>query len=279
MHNRLLGKYIRKYRETIAMDKKILFFDIDGTLLSHRTHELSESTKRAIKQAQENGHMVLINTGRVYSFIDKTVQSLGFDGFICGCGTHIVYKDEELLHTEFSPELMQSIIHDLREYKIDAVLEGKTAVYYDYNSDSPIVKGLIDYQIKHNFLARSWDDPRIAFDKFCIWMDKGYQAKQFQEKYNYILDFIDREGRLYEIVPKGYSKASGIEFMIKHLGIPHENTYAFGDGENDLPMLTFAKYSIAMGNSPKSIKDIVTYVTKDVDHEGIEHALKHFNLI
>ena len=261
------------------MDKKILFFDIDGTILSHRTYEVSNSTKRAIRQAQNNGHIVMINTGRVCSFLDKTVQSLGFDGFICGCGTHIIYKDEELFHTTLSPDLMHSILQDLREHKIEAVLEGKTAVYYNYNSDSPIVKGLIDYQLKHNFPAGSWEDPNIAFDKFCIWPEEDHRAIQFQEKYSNLLDFIDREGRLYEIVPKGNSKASGIEFILKHLALPYENTYAFGDGENDLPMLTYAKHSIAMGNSPQSIKDIVTYVTEDVDHHGIEHALMHFNLI
>lgn len=261
------------------MDKKILFFDIDGTILSHRTYQVSESTKSAIKEAQSNGHIVMINSGRVNSFIDRTVQSLGFDGFICGCGTHIIYKDEVLFHTELTKDLMQAIIRDLRELKIEAVLEGSKAVYYDYNSTSPIVKGLIDYQSKHQFAASSWDDPEIVFDKFCIWPEDDQRANLFYDKYKDVLDFIDRDGKLYEIVPKGYSKASGIEYIIQHLGIPYENTYAFGDGENDLPMLNFAKHSVAMGNSPEAIKDIVTYVTEDVDHQGIEHALRHFNLI
>jgi Cof subfamily protein (haloacid dehalogenase superfamily) len=261
------------------MDKKILFFDIDGTILSHRNYQVSESTKSALRQAQSNGHIVMINTGRVNSFIDRTVQSIGFDGFIYGCGTHIIYKEEVLFHTELTKELIQSLIKDLRELKIEAVLEGSKAVFYDYNSNSPIVKGLIDYQVKHQFAASSWDDPEIAFDKLCIWPEDKQRSNLFYDKYKDVLDFIDRDGRLYEIVPKGFSKASGIEYMIKHLGIPYENTYAFGDSENDLSMLTYSKHSIAMGNSSQAIKDIVTYVTEDVDHHGIEHALKHFNLI
>ncbi len=261
------------------MDKKILFFDIDGTILSHRTYEVSESTRHAIRQAQANGHILMINTGRVNCFIDKTVQSLGFDGFICGCGTHIIYKEEVLFHTGLTGDLIQALIKDLREYKLEAVLEGSGKVYYDYNSTSPIIKGMLDFVKKHQFNAGSWDEPDIIFDKLCIWPTEDNQATQFYEKYKDILDFIEREGRLYEIVPKGYSKASGIEFMINLLGIPYENTFAFGDGENDLPMLTYAKHSIAMGNSPQSIKDIVTYVTEDVDQQGIEQALKHFNLI
>lgn len=261
------------------MDKKILFFDIDGTILSHRNYEVSESTKLAISQAQANGHILMINTGRVNSFIDKTVLKLGFDGFICGCGTHIMYQGEELFHTELSKDLIQSLMKDLREYKIDAVLEGSRKVYCDLHSTSPIITGIIDIMNKQQLCVGSWEEPDIIFDKLCIWPEEEDQAFQFQKKYKDILDFIDREGRLYEIVPKGYSKASGIEFMLDQLAIPYNNTFAFGDGENDLPMLTYAKHSIAMGNSPQSIKDIATYVTEDVDHGGIEQALKHFNLI
>ena len=261
------------------MDKKILFFDIDGTILSHRTYEVSESTTRAIRQAQANGHALMINTGRVKSFIDKTILNLGFDGFICGCGTHIIYKDEELFHTQLPKDLIQALIEDLHEYKIEAVLEGSKKVYYDYNSNSPIIKGMLDLVNKHQFNVGSWDEKDIIFDKLCIWPQEEDQTTRFYEKYKDTLDFINREGRLYEIVPKGYSKASGIEFMLNKLGIPFENTFAFGDGENDLPMLTYAKHSIAMGNSPQSIKDIVTYVTEDVDHHGIEQALRYYNLI
>jgi Cof subfamily protein (haloacid dehalogenase superfamily) len=261
------------------MDKKILFFDIDGTILSHRTYEVSESTKLAISQAQANGHILMINTGRVNSFIDKAVLNLGFDGFICGCGTHIMYQGEELFHTELPKDLIQSMMKDLREYKIDAALEGSRKVYFDFHSTSPIITGIIDMMKKQQLCVGSWDEPDVRFDKLCIWPKEEDQAFQFQKKYKDTLDFIDREGRLYEIIPKGYSKASGIEFMLDQLAVPYDNTFAFGDGENDLPMLTYAKHSIAMGNSPQSIKDIVTYVTEDVDHNGIEQALKYFNLI
>lgn len=261
------------------MDKKILFFDIDGTILSHRTFQVSDSTKRAIQQAQMNGHVVMINSGRVDSFIDQTVRELGFDGFILGCGTHIIYQDKELFHTELSKDIIPSLIFDLRKLGIEAVLEGSNSVYYDYNSISPVVLNLIEYQKKHQFAAGDWEDPDISFDKFCIWPGDEEKTNQFYDKYKEVFDFIKRDGHFYEIVPKGLSKASGIEFMIKHLGIPYENTYAFGDGENDLPMLTYAKHSIAMGNAPQAIKDVVTYVTEDVDHHGIEHALKHFKLI
>jgi Cof subfamily protein (haloacid dehalogenase superfamily) len=261
------------------MDKKILFFDIDGTILSHRTYTISESTKKAIQKAQANGHLAFINTGRVISAIPKDILEIGFDGFVCGCGTYISYQDQILLQNFIPEELTRKLIIDFRKLGIDAVLEGSDAVYYDENATNPIIKGVREYHDENGFPTGSWDDHTIVIDKFCIWSSSETANKIFMEKYASYFDFIFRNHSLYEIVPKGYSKASGIQFLINHLNIPYENTFAFGDGENDLPMLKYAKQTIAMGNAPQSIKDIVSFVTLDVDEGGIPYALEHFGLI
>ena len=66
---------------------------------------------------------------------------------------------------------------------------------------------------------------------------------------------------------------------MEHLDIPHENTYAIGDSTNDLSMLEYVKNSIAMGNSHPLLFDLVSFVTKDIEEDGIEYALKHYNII
>ena len=75
-------------------DRKILFFDIDETLLSHRTLEIPESAKKSIKKAKENGHLVFINTGRTISVVNREIKELDFDGYICGCGSYIEVNGE-----------------------------------------------------------------------------------------------------------------------------------------------------------------------------------------
>ena len=69
-------------------DMKLLFFDIDGTLITddERRH-FPDSAKEAIKQARKNGHKVFINTGRVYVNVDDKILEPGFDGVVSGCGT------------------------------------------------------------------------------------------------------------------------------------------------------------------------------------------------
>ena len=64
-------------------NRKILFFDIDGTLISESSGEIPESTKTALKRAQENGHITIINTGRTRALIEPRLQDMGFDGYIC----------------------------------------------------------------------------------------------------------------------------------------------------------------------------------------------------
>lgn len=260
------------------MNPKIIFFDIDGTILSHRTFTISESTKSAIQQARSNGHLVFINTGRTYSAIDDSVKSIGFDGYVCGCGTNIRYRDKILLHAPIAPDTCQRIMKDLKRYELEAVLEGSEAIYFDQFTTFPKIASLRDvFTGLYHFNVKYWDDPVLAYDKLYLFTQSG-RFKEFMELYKDIFDYIDRGGE-YEVVPKGFSKATGIEFLLSHLDIPHENTYALGDGANDLPMLNYVKHSIGMGNSDGGVPEIVTFLTKDVDDGGVEHALKYYGII
>jgi len=263
------------------MKTKIIFFDIDGTILSHRNGHISDSTKKAIKKAQANGHLAFINTCRTIAEIEGEITDVGFDGYVCGCGTNISHQGTVLYQTTISKDITKMLINDLRSYQIDAVLEGTTTIYYDNQPLSPLIQRLHDSQANdRNLNVRSWDDNDITIDKFCMWPATQEGSDYICEKYKDIFDFIIREnGLLFEVIPKGHSKATGIELLLSHLNIPHDNTYAIGDGANDLPMLEYAKYSIAMGNSSEDILDIVSFITEDVDQDGIAHALRHFSII
>ncbi len=84
------------FKGDLMNDKKILFFDIDGTLLTPHPFKVPESTSRALTKAHENGHLLFINTGRTKVMMPSALSELHFDGYIYGCGTHI-YMDNKLL--------------------------------------------------------------------------------------------------------------------------------------------------------------------------------------
>ena len=77
----------------------------------------------------------------------------------------------------------------------------------------------------------------------------------------------------------GGGKDVGMDAVLSRLGIPLEQTMAFGDGENDLEMLRHAAIGVTMGNSSQTVKNAADYVTDSVDEDGIANALAHFGLI
>jgi Cof subfamily protein (haloacid dehalogenase superfamily) len=210
--------------------------------------------------------------------MDKEILDFGFDGLVCGCGTYITYKEAVLHQVSIPQATIQELISDLRKHKIEAILEGMTSIYYDSLITNTVLLKIKEEQVA-NFNVQNWDASDISIDKFCIWTYSEEDYQYFYKKYNDKFDFIKRSRSFYEVIPKGYSKATGIEILLKHLHIPQENTYALGDSTNDLSMLQCVKYSIAMGNSCKEILDLVSYVTSDVDQDGVANALKHYHII
>ena len=110
------------------MQTKLIFFDIDGTLMDEKTGTIPPSTIQAILQAQANGHLCFINTGRPFSTIHSSITDIPFDGYICGCGTYIQYHNQTLFHTQLNSKLRHKVIQSIYQYQVDAVLEGKNDV-------------------------------------------------------------------------------------------------------------------------------------------------------
>lgn len=261
--------------------KKIIFFDIDGTLITEDGRSvIPESTVTAIAQARKNGHLTFINTGRTLMNLTDRVKNLGFDGYICGCGTYIEYRGDVLLYNSLSQSFCRHIAAIMRENGAVPVYEGRDFLSFD--REIPDTPELIDF--KENFLDSGIDlthdvaDEDFIFDKFVFWADK---KSVFDAVYPLISkDFmvIDRGGGFYENVPAGFTKGTAIDMILKKLDIPAENAYAIGDSMNDLPMLRAVPNSIAMGGAEK-LYPYVSFVTKPIEEDGIEYALRHFGII
>lgn len=262
------------------MDRKIIFFDIDGTLIGEKSHIMLESTKEAIKRARANGHICIINTGRTQKLVGKDITELvDFDGYIYGCGTMVTYHEEEIFHVTFSKEMCQRIVDALRKYEIDAILEGKENDYHDALASihSQSFREFVTLFTEKDY--GSYEEAIGRFDKFYAYVEDKTKMHAFEAEFLGELDFVDRDFGYYEIMPVGCTKASGIDCLVKELGISMENTVAIGDSSNDLPMLLHTHTAIAMGNSPEHIKEIADYVTTDVDENGIWNALQWLGVI
>lgn len=262
------------------MKHKLLFFDIDGTLVSEKTHLIPDSALTALKEAQKNGHYIIINTGRPYASVPTAIRELGYDGIICGCGTYIQWHNEILLHHTLPSSIVHNIVLYSQKCHVYPLLEGKDAVYFDPDNQYQHVR-----QIKENFIRQnpqiphSWFEEDIHFDKLTVWHDEKSDFTTFKNLLKEDFNFIERDRHFGEFVPHGYTKATGIQFLMNYLSVKHDDTYCFGDSTNDLPMLEYVSHSVAMKNSNPVIFDKVEFITKDVDDDGIAYALKHYHLI
>lgn len=253
----------------------LLFFDIDGTLIGERDHIMPESAREAIAAARRNGHICAVNTGRTKKLVGPDVEKLAeFDAFLMGCGTMITCGEKVLFHKSFSSGEAQEIIDALQRLGIDAVLEGSVNNYRD-SLDRMFTQTFRDFAL--HFTDKSYGSLEEAagnYDKLYAYVDDIAPMKAFQEQFADRLDFVDRQKGFFEIMPKGCSKASAMERLAEALGIPMSRTAALGDSTNDIPMLQRARYGIAMGGSPESVKAAADYVTTDLEKDGVWNALK-----
>lgn len=259
-------------------NNKILFFDIDGTLLDEHTLEIPDSTITALKRAKENGHIIIINTGRPKSTLAKFIFDLNPDGLVCGCGTYVEFKGNTLYHNTLDSKRCKEIVDALDEYKIDAILEGKNHIYFTNNITHPDLLGFKKQSELKGFETKSLLDSTIVFDKFAMWFNKDVDLIGFKNTIN-DFQYIVRDVDFGEIVPKHCSKATGIQVLLDHLNLSIDDSYCFGDSSNDLPMLEYAGTSIVMGNAKDELKSIASFVTKDVNQDGIMFAMESLDLI
>lgn len=259
-------------------NKKMVFFDIDGTLITEDTYIIPESAKAAIKQAQANGHLMFVNTGRPPLIIDPIIKELGFDGYICGCGTYVEYHGEVLYSHEVYPEEAKRLVEQFLEADTEPIFEGRTALYAEPNR-SEYIKFCVDRSASQGAAILPFGDGGFTFDKIFLEYFDNTAFLELMDKLSGRWEWIDRGLNLAEIIPAGHSKASGIQVLTDHLGISLEQCFVLGDSNNDLPMLTFVPNSIAMGNASDSLKEKVAFVTADIKEDGVAKALKHFHII
>ncbi len=227
--------------------RKIAFFDIDGTLTSEIDESIPESTVSAIRTARANGHLMFINTGRCFQNVKQRFKDIGFDGYVCGCGTNIYCDGKEVLYKPQTHEMVRIILNAAMALNIDILFESKKEVAFDLSRPLKDPKAVCLHQ---DFLQRGYIMPADFFsDKFVIWYKTPEQLECFRKTSDQYFKCIVHGGNFREFVPLGYSKATGLQFVLDYYNIEKNDALAFGDSNNDFTMLSYLPNSIAMGNS------------------------------
>ena len=256
---------------------KAVFFDIDGTLVSFKTHRISPAVLDGLRRLQEKGIKLFIATGRQREAAEGAVGVFPFDGYITVSGQFCFAGDQVLWDNPIPPDSARQLIGLLERSGSPCVfLEGMES--HTVNPDARL--NLFPEQLNIPI------PPAIPLREMLG--RRFYQAVAFytrEEQQAAGADFFPGLNALrwhpafVDVVAPGGGKDHGMDVILDHFGIDLSETMAFGDGENDLPMLRHARVGVAMGNAEECVKAEADYVTGSVDEDGILTALEHFGLL
>ena len=251
------------------------FFDVDGTLFSHKTKQIPPSTHAALKALKEAGILCIISTGRMIQEMDRLpMGDVAFDAYITMNGQ--LTRDENRKYLDSMPlegEAKAYALELFRKKETPVILVEEDRLYLNFeNQRVRDVQNAISSKLP----------PIGTYEGAPLYQACVYVTREEEGLLDPVADLCEisrwHPGGV-DMIAKGGGKHTAILRYLEKNGILPEEIIAFGDGENDMGMLQLAGIGVAMGNAEEVVKQIADYVTADIDDEGIEKALKHFGLI
>ncbi len=256
------------------MNKKIIFFDIDGTLFCRKNNGITKKVKNAIKKTKEKGILCFIASGRSQGYIAENVKEISFDGYILANGAHIIYENQDLETRFLNYDDTNKLCQKLKEKQIEYVILTPGLCYLDKS-----YKHLLDFYKNCNIDFRNFDfdyDEKEILHQ-ALKLEIFAEGDAFQEVIEFCHSFAydaHEDIAMIEVYAKDVSKATGILEVLKLLKISVENSYCFGDGSNDVEMFETVGHPIAMGNAIDIIKEKAEDICLSVEEDGVAYKLK-----
>lgn len=258
--------------------KKIVFFDLDGTLLTTEKEVLKENYE-AIKKARENDIEVCICTGRPISAA-RTYQEMSGTGryIICANGAEIydIEEEEELFAAALEEEVCIKLFEYATQNNLFMRIDTKYGRYIN-NAEYKILNDIVfdeDYKkfFKENkilqFSIGSLDSNIIDKIENAV-NETGYMKVVSR----FISSIIPVKLNVINIVNSSVSKGNAVNGLCKYLKIDLKDSIGFGDDYNDITMLNTVGYGVAMGNASEDVKKIAKEVISNNDEPGIAEFL------
>ncbi|WP_428911355.1 Cof-type HAD-IIB family hydrolase [Niallia sp. Krafla_26] len=261
-------------------EKHLIVLDLDGTLLKD-DKTISSKTKKVLFKAKEAGHEVMIATGRPYRSSEMYYKELDLKSPVVNFnGAFIHHPKDSSFGIHHSP-LDMSVAKDI----VDACND------FDFHN---IIAEVIDdvfihYHDEKLLQIFSYGNPNITtgdIRKFLnasptsllIHSEKEQVKKIRQHLAEVHAEVIEQRSwgdpfPIIEIVRHGLNKAVGLKKVSQYYGIPKDRIIAFGDEDNDLEMIDYAGYGVAMGNAIDELKNLANDITYTNEEDGIGHYL------
>lgn len=276
--------------------KKLLFFDIDGTLAYPRFNP-SPKTVEAIRKTKANGHKVFLSTGRTLDSVPEKVMEIGFDGGIFSAGGFVIYGDTVLSHRFMPDPLVQKILFLLQRETVFYTLETSGGKFKSENDKDILsqldmteassemqrfseellfdttLRSLSEYNGQSVYKIVFFGTDHSVADRLSAVLEGSAKVVRFD---NLVPDFPLTAGEISDL---SINKGLALQEICRYLDKSEADCIAFGDSMNDSEILETAGVGIAMGNAEVRVRELADMVCDSCENDGIAKALHDLDLI
>ncbi|MBQ9521636.1 MAG: HAD family phosphatase [Oscillospiraceae bacterium] len=276
--------------------KKIIFLDVDGTLVDYE-NRIPESAVRAVRRARENGHRVYICTGRSRAEVYPPLWDIGLDGMIGGNGSYVENHGTVVMHRLITAEQCRNVVDWLHGRGLEFYLESNNGLFASEHFETAALDAIRLY------CKRKEKPGAEAMTVRSVFPDMIFGGELYRDDLNKISfllsgyqDYLDakaafpdlkagtwggkgEEALFGDLGVRDIDKAIAIHTLVDYLRADMRDTIAFGDAKVDIPMLQCCSFGVAMGSGGAEIKAVADYVTGDVEQDGLYQAFDKLGLL
>lgn len=253
---------------------KIIFFDIDGTLTSSITGEIPQSAIETIHYLQQQGIVVVAATGRPYSMCHD-LEEIGFKTLITANGAYVKHNGSVVygatVETSFQQQMLEMAKqqqHAMTFYCEDFYFNGIT---------TPQLKIALQEAFMLEEVPNNLPNPAHRTNLMCL-IATDVQMQPYERAFPHIT-FQRWHPTIVNVLSEPVSKSRAIQEVLKIFEYNAKEAMAFGDGYNDIDMLEYVGFGIAMNNAPDAVKEHAQYVTASAHDDGIRKALIELGVV
>jgi HAD superfamily hydrolase (TIGR01484 family) len=252
--------------------------DLDGTLL-RSDNTVSQASRDALAAVVAAGAAHIVVTGRSVPWTRHVLDDLGYRGLaVCGQGAQLYDAGAHRLLTSVTLDrqlaglALAKIEAEVGRVALAASRDGLTGEVligegYVYHPELPVI------HMKDT--TELWAEP---INKLYIQQPGGLGddglAEAAQAVAGHLVGVVMAGEGMVELLPLGLTKATGLALAARRLGVTAEQTIAFGDMPNDVPMFAWAGYGVAMANAHPDLKAVADEITASNDEDGIALVLR-----
>jgi Cof subfamily protein (haloacid dehalogenase superfamily) len=259
-------------------DYKILFLDMDGTIL-RPDHTIEESTKNAIKEIKRQGIEVVFATGRPLHDIMETADELQIDSFVTHNGAYAKYKDQEIVKEYINEEIVRGFLEIAKANNHDIIFYTSSHNCPTSLETSKVKEFLKVFDLKKNRLFT----PSIMGEilSMTVITNGENEIAHYPNHDEIFLSQVNVDGmrHCYDIILKNINKGAAVKNMLEFLNIPKELSIAFGDGLNDKEMISSVGEGFVMGNGHPDLFAYGNHSTTSVNDSGVYNGLNALGLL